>query len=143
MVLAYHGIDKSEKELADSVGVTKELGTDDVALKRVLESFGLKATIQYDSNFTDIQNWLAKDVLVIVDWFTRGRSDYTDADVPDGHYSIVVGLDEDYIYLQDPEIGGLRKLKRDDFMKVWFDFRGEKITSWDDMIVRQSIAVTR
>lgn len=77
---------------------------------------------------------------IIVDWFTRGRADYNDSQVPDGHYSVVVGLDDTHIYLQDPEIGGLRKIQRDDFMKVWFDFRGEKITSWKELIVRQLVA---
>jgi predicted double-glycine peptidase len=67
----------------------------------------------------------------------------SDSEVPDGHYSIVVGLDKQYIYLQDPEIGGLRQLARDDFMKVWFDFRGEYITSWNEMIIRQLIAVQK
>ena len=52
--------------------------------------------------------------------------DYTDADVSDGHYSVVCGLDDKNIYLQDPEIGSMRKLDREDFMTVWFDFTGIK-----------------
>ena len=52
----------------------------------------------------------------------------------------VVGLDEEYIYLQDPEIGSMRKLEREDFMTVWFDFRGKYIKS-DELIIRQIIAV--
>ena len=63
--------------------------------------------------------------------------------MPDGHYSVVVGLDKDNIYLQDPEIGKLRTLERSDFMKVWFDFTGENINSWDEMIIRQLIAIQK
>lgn len=77
---------------------------------------------------------------VIVDWFTRGRQDYTDSEVADGHYSVVIGLDDEHIYLQDPEIGGERKIKRDDFMKVWFDFTGHQIEA-NELIVRQLIAI--
>jgi hypothetical protein len=32
-----------------------------------------------------------------------------------------------FLSLQDPEIGRLRKLKRKDFMRVWFDFRSDHI----------------
>lgn len=141
MMLAYYGIEKPEEKLAQLAGTNKETGTDDKALQRVLESFGLKVEIKNEASFEDIQGWLNKEVPVIVDWFTRGRADYPDSAVADGHYSIVVGLDAEFIYLQDPEIGALRKLARSDFMKVWFDFRGEQITSWDDIILRQLIAV--
>ena len=86
---------------------------------------------------------VSSKVPVIVNWFTRGRIDYPESDVPDGHLSVVVGLDEEFIYLQDPEIGKIRKLARDDFMKVWFDFTGEKINSWDEMIIRQLVAIQK
>ena len=59
----------------------------------------------------------------------------------DGHYSVVVDLDHTYIYLQDPEIGEIRKISRDDFWSVWFDFTGASINSWDEMIIRQTIIV--
>ena len=63
--------------------------------------------------------------------------------MPDGHLSVVVGLDGEHIYLQDPEIGKLRKIARSDFMKVWFDFTGEYINLPDEMIVRQVIAIRK
>lgn len=44
--------------------------------------------------------------------------------------------------LQDPEIGKLRQIARDDFLKVWFDFTGKYINSWDEMIIRQLIVIT-
>jgi predicted double-glycine peptidase len=141
MVLDYWGILKSEKELAELLNTEKNLGISDNDLKRVAEALGLKVEIMNFASLEDIFSWLDKKVPVIVNWFTRGRSDYSDSEVSDGYYSVVVGLDSEYIYLQDPEIGTLRKIGREDFLKVWFDFRGEKITSWDEMIVRQLIAI--
>jgi ABC-type bacteriocin/lantibiotic exporter with double-glycine peptidase domain len=141
MVFEYWGIDKSEQQLADLCNTQPDLGTSDQDLKRVAESFGLKVEIKNLSTFEDILYWLDKKVPVIVDWFTRGRPDYSDSEVSDGHYSVVVGLDTEYIYLQDPEIGALRKLKRVDFLKVWFDFKGETMQSSNDMIIRQLIAI--
>jgi len=127
IVLDYYGIEKSEKELAKLCRHNKNLGVDDEKIKRVAGSLGFKVKIKNSSNFKDIENWLDKKVPVIVNWFTKGRQEYSESEVSDGHYSVVAGLDEKYIYLQDPEIGKIRKIKRDDFMRVWFDFKGKYI----------------
>ena len=143
IVLDYYGVEKTEEEVAKICGRDPDIRTDASSIKKAAVSFGFKAEIQNDSSFDDIQRWLDKKVPVIVDWFTRGRADYDDSEVPDGHYSVVVGLDKDNIYLQDPEIGKMRTLKRDDFMRVWFDFKSSQITSWDEMIIRQLIAIQK
>ncbi|MCX6713846.1 MAG: C39 family peptidase [Candidatus Vogelbacteria bacterium] len=140
IVLDYCGIVKTEQELAKLTGLNPELGINDKDIVRVAESLGFKAEIKNESTFDDIENWLEKGVPVIVNWFTRGRQDYDDSEVADGHYSVVAGLDEEYIYLQDPEIGGERKIKREDFLKVWFDFTGETIKP-DELIIRQIITI--
>lgn len=140
IVLNYYGIEKYEKELAKLCKVDKDLGTDDKSIKKVAEQLGFKVAIKNNSSFKDIEKWLDKKVPVIVDWFTKGRQDYLESAVPDGHYSVVAGLDAKYVYLQDPEIGKIRKLKRDDFMTVWFDFKGKYIKS-NELIIRQIIAI--
>jgi len=140
IVLSYFGVEKTEEELVQLFGIADNSGVDDEQIKKVAESLGFKVEIKNDCDFTDIEKWLYKKVPVIVDWFTRGRSDYDDSSVSDGHYSVVVGLDDEYIYLQDPEIGKIRKLNGEDFMTVWFDFRG-KIIDPNELIIRQIIAV--
>lgn len=140
IVLDYYGLVKSEQELTELTGTTSGMGTDDKGIARIAESLGFKTVIKNESDFSDIENWLRKGVPVIVDWFTRGRADYPDSEVADGHYSVVVGLDDDSIYLQDPEIGEIREIRRDDFLKVWFDFSGEYIKA-DELILRQLIAI--
>jgi ABC-type bacteriocin/lantibiotic exporter with double-glycine peptidase domain len=140
ILLSYYKIEKSEKELAKMVGWDKDLGVDDKGIKRAAESLGFKVKIKNNSNFKDIESWLKKRVPVIVNWFTRGRTDYKDSDVADGHYSVVMGLDDRYIYLQDPEIGKMRKLEKENFITVWFDFTGKYIKP-NELIVRQIIAI--
>ena len=142
IVLKYYNTEAAEKELAQLSGVSSDLGTDDKGLVRAAKHFGFKIKIKNNSNFKDIEKWLDQKVPVIVNWFTRGRKDYSNSAIADGHYSVVVGLDDKFIYLQDPEIGKIRKLKRDDFRKVWFDFRGEYIKP-KGLIVRQIVAVYR
>jgi len=142
IVLDYYGVEKSEKELAKLCKVDKNLGVDDKDIKRVAEQLGFKVVIKNNSSFKDIEKWLDKKVPVIVDWFTKGRQEYSESETADGHYSVVAGLDEKYIYLQDPEIGKIRKLKRDDFMRVWFDFEGSYIKS-SELIIRQVIVIVQ
>lgn len=143
MVLGYYGIEKTEAELALLCGTDPDLGTTDEGIKKAAENFCLAAEIKNNATFEDIQAWLEKKVPVIVNWFTRGRVDYPETNVPDGHLSVVVGLDDENIYLQDPEIGKLRTLSRHDFLRVWFDFKPDHISSWNDMIIRQLIAIHR
>ncbi|HCP08863.1 MAG TPA: hypothetical protein DIT25_03645 [Candidatus Moranbacteria bacterium] len=142
IVLDYYGIEKSEKELAKLCKVDKNLGVDDKDIKKVAEQLGFKVAIKNNSSFKDIERWLDKKVPVIVDWFTKGRQEYSESEVADGHYSVVAGLDDKHIYLQDPEIGRIRKLKRDDFMRVWFDFEGSYMKP-SELIIRQIIVIRK
>lgn len=142
IVLDYYGINKNEEELAQLAGTMSDLGTDDKGIADAAKSFGFEVSIKNESNFSDVEEWLKKDVPVIVNWFTRGRADYESSEIADGHYSVVAGLDDTHIYIQDPEIGELRKIERDDFLRVWFDFTGEYIKS-DELVIRQIIAIYR
>src|SRR3989338_4188530 len=140
IVLNYYGIEKMEDELAKLTNVVSGIGIDDKAIKKAAQSLDFQVEIKDEATFADIEEWLRKGGPVIVDWFTKGRSDYPSDEVADGHYSVVCGLDDIHIYLQDPEIGGIRKLDRKDFMRVWFDFRGEFIKP-NELIIRQLIAI--
>lgn len=141
MVLAFYGIEAEESDLAIRMHASADLGVTAEDVVRVVQEFGLEASIRNKASFDDIGHLLEHNVPPIVDWFTSGRHDYPEEiAVPDGHYSVVVGLDDTHIYLQDPEIGGMRKLTRDAFERVWFDFDGEFITP-EKLIIRQLLAV--
>ena len=140
IVLGYYGFNKSEKELARLSGTTQHLGTDQKGLAKAARQLGFKVIVKNNSSFDDIEKWLRGGVPLIVDWFTRGRTDYSDSRVADGHYSVVCGIDSKYIYLQDPEIGGIRKIEKNDFKRVWFDFKGEFIRP-SELIIRQIIVI--
>lgn len=140
ILLSYYGVKKSEKGLAKLCGTTKELGTDDKRIKKVAEKLGFKVKIKNNSNFKDIERWLKRKIPVIVDWFTRGGVSYTGSDVADGHYSVVTGIDNKFIYLQDPEIGEVRKLDKESFMTVWFDFKGKYIKP-NELVIKQIIVI--
>lgn len=140
MVLQYYGIEASESEIAMRCDHNTKLGVTSAAIQAAAESFGLNVTIAREASFEDISSWLTKQVPVIVDWFSAGRKEY-DQPLPDGHYSVVVGIDEENIYLQDPELGSLRTIAKADFLPIWFDFEGKYIRSWNDLIIRELIAI--
>ncbi|PIR92291.1 hypothetical protein COU01_02405 [Candidatus Falkowbacteria bacterium CG10_big_fil_rev_8_21_14_0_10_44_15] len=140
IVFRYYGVDVAEKMLAKVCGSSKTLGTSARGIKKGAEYLGFKAIIKDDSNLKDIEQWLNKKTPVIVDWFTRGRRDYSDSDIAEGHYSVVAGLDDEYIYLQDPELGEIRKMSRQNFKQVWFDWRGFYIKP-QALAIRRMIAV--
>lgn len=139
IALAFFGVEKTEKELMALCKVKSRsgLGTSAENIKNATEKLGFKAKIKENSSFRDIEFWLKKNVPVIVDWFTRGADE---KGIADGHYSVVAGLDDKFIYLQDPEVGKMRKVKKDDFMKVWFDFKGMYIKP-GGLVIREIIAI--
>lgn len=140
IILDYYGMRKTENEIAKIMKRDKELGTRAEDFVRVAKKFNLKFIFKDNSNFSDINKYLKKGVPPIVNWFTRGREDYPDSAIADGHYSVVAGLDKNFIYLQDPEIGKIRKIKRDDFLKVWFDYEGRYISA-KRLVIRRLIAI--
>lgn len=140
IILKFFGIEKTEKELAKMMRWNKHRGVDDFGIKQAAEKIGFKVEIKNECNFRDIQKWLRRGVPVIVNWFTKGRSEYPDSEIADGHYSVAAGLDRVFIYLQDPELGKIRKMKRHDFLRVWFDFRGDYLKP-EELIIRRIIAL--
>ena len=140
IVLRHYGLDKTEEELAKMCNVNADLGVSDEDIERAATELGFVVEIINEASLEDVAKWLSLGVPPIVNWFTRGRMDYDEDDVADGHYSVVTGLDDAHIYVQDPEVGRVRKITREDFMRVWFDFTGAHITP-DTLIIRQLIAI--
>jgi len=143
MVLEFYGIRKAEAELAKIAGTTKKTGTEISQLRKAFEFFGLQTKIKTSSTYANIEKYLRRNIPVIVGWYTRGKKEDPDTVTADGHYSIVVGLDKGFIYLQDPEIGKIRKLKKEDFLMVWLDYYGEYPKTKKDIFLRPLIAVLK
>ena len=132
MVLDYFGVRKSEKELARFSGCTKTKGAEAGNLLKAAKKLGLKGFIKDFSDIKDIKKYvLQKKIPPIVDWFSTDE----------GHYSVVVDVDNKNIYLQDPELGKVRKLELKTFKKVWFDFPGKFLRTKEKIIIRRLIII--
>ena len=143
IVANYFGIQVSEKKLAKLCKSNKIIGTTGENLIKGARAIGLDGHIIDDANFKTIQRWLDKDIPVIVDWMSPGQSRPPRARMAGGHYSIVVGLTSTHIVLEDPGLGSRRKIKRADFMSVWFDFDDNYLKKKSDLILRRVIVITR
>lgn len=131
MALDYYGIEASEDELCERCDHTYELGCTNVQMKEALEAYGLSCNIKEESNFEQLTYFVNRNIPVIVDWFS----------VDCGHSSVVVDLDEEYIYLADPELGEVRKMLREEFMRVWFDWKSGETISCEELSIREMIVV--
>jgi predicted double-glycine peptidase len=132
MVLDYFGVRKTENYLARLSGATKNLGATGKNLLRAAQKLGLKGFIMDFSKISDVRKYvLKKRIPVIVDWFSQDE----------GHYSVAVKIDRKNIYLQDPELGRIRKLDLETFKRVWFDFSGNFLKSKNDIIIRRMIVI--
>lgn len=141
MVLEFYGIKKTEKELAKIAGTTEKAGTEIPQLCKTFKHFGLKTQIKVNSTYVDLHQYLKKGIPMVVGWYTRGKKEDPDDIMADGHYSVVIGLDKKFIYLQDPEIGKMRKLERKGFLIVWLDYYGEYPKTKKDIFLRPVIIV--
>lgn len=98
MLLTYWNLPGSEKgdvELAAECGTDLALGTTNEQFMETAARYGLVCEAKANAEFADMEFWLDRNIPVVVDWFSPGRKDAHPAEMPDGHYSTVVGLDED------------------------------------------------
>ncbi len=132
MILNYFGVDVSERQLIKLTGCTPGKG---VGAKGILEGakkLGFDGFIKDDSNFNELRHYVIKNKIpVIVDWFWYDE----------GHYSVVVDIDRENIYMLDPSLGHLRALRLRKFRRLWFDFPQDYIKKKEDIILRRIIVI--
>lgn len=142
MVLGYYNINATEDELCGLCNHSYALGCTDIGMKKALNYYGMNVKILNNSTLKDIEKYIKKGIPVIVDWFTGGVNPKL-SDMPDGHSSVVVDIDEEYIYLLDPENGEIRQILHTDFLRVWFDWKHSPIIDYSaDLVLRQLIVAT-
>jgi predicted double-glycine peptidase len=134
MVLAYYGVERSEMQLGRLSGCTLEKGTGAEGLLKAAKTCGFSGYKKDLSTLADLRRLVLKErIPVIVDWFSTDE----------GHYSVVVGIDDECIYMQDPELGTLRVMRLDTFMRVWFDFKGGFAKKSGDFVLRRMIVISQ
>lgn len=132
MVLKYYDVEKSEQELIELTDCDVDLGVEAGRLLTTAQDFGFGGYIKDNAELTDLKQEVVEHKRpVIVDWFSED----------DGHYSVVVDINDENIYLLDPELGYVRAMRLQKFYRVWFDFPGDFLKTKDDLTIRRMIVI--
>jgi predicted double-glycine peptidase len=133
-VLSYWGKDVEEQELMQRLNTSPETGTYVGDIVRVAREFGFTAEVKEDLTLPNLHAALTKGIPVIVcgqAWRSREHSNKSaQEDWEDDHYFVVLGMDDKYIYYQDPFAKrGSAFVSHRLFEESWHNVRG--ITSAD------------
>jgi len=112
MILGYYGTKKTEDELADLIGATREYGCDPADIVTAAEKVGFTAQYKEGSSIEEITSLIDQKVPVIVQWFSPEEN---------GHYSVISGYEGDNLVMVDPLTGSIRKIVSQDFLNRWFE----------------------
>ena len=123
MVLAYAGINLSQKEIADLIYLPWWGTTNDTSLGFLSMYFPIIG-FKSDCTIIDIQQHLNLGHVMIADWMDGYGA--TDEDPADGHYSVIIDYDDKnkLITLADPstEKREIWQISKDEFFSIWYDY---------------------
>lgn len=126
-VLAYYGVEYREGQLVELCGTSPEHGTPPEAILKVARAEGFQAKLRENLELADLARALQERQPVIValqawrDQTERPWSQEWDS----GHYVVVIGLDRQNVYFEDPSLLGSRGyIRREEFEQRWHDIDG-------------------
>ena len=111
MVFAFYGIQESEAGLTRELRTNTDIGTKHKRLIDAVSKRGLFSYVNENAPLSELRALLADSLPIIVHYREVGQDD--------GHYSVVVGLDEKNIYLHDPWHGPKFSIAIEDFEERW------------------------
>jgi len=132
MVFAYYGKFYSEEDIREICDHTYELGCKSEDMVCAAETIGFKVYLKNNSTIDEVIRLIDANVPVIVDWFC--------GDPPEGHSSVVVGYNDNNLFILDPYLEEMRVVSKYDFRRCWFDFYETPITP-ENLYVGQIIVV--
>lgn len=113
MILDNYGITKTQNEIGEILGATKNEGVNIPSKLKVFNKLGLKAKYKKNSSLGEVGSFLKQGIHPILYWNRRNLG---------GHYSVFVGVDKKRVYVADP--GNTKRiisLTRERFLERWRD----------------------
>jgi predicted double-glycine peptidase len=128
-VLGYYGRDIGEEDIREMLNTNEESGTYPDDIIRVAGALGLQADYKENMTMADLESYVAQGIPVIVDcqaWRSVSQYNESWADTwYNGHWLVVIGIDENNVTLEDPYILGDRGfMPREEFEARWHNVRG-------------------
>ena len=117
-----------ETTLYGPLGTTPKDGTEEHAIAKVAQQYGLRAEVRENLGLQDLRDALKDGTTVIVDlqaWTDKtGTIDWKN-DWEDGHYVVLVAMDAEYAYFSDPSAhGAYAYLPQPELLERWHDYDG-------------------
>ncbi len=135
MVLSHYGIEKSEDELAVLTKASRQDGTEPNGIVSGAKDLGFAGSyFKSNSSIKEIKDFVSRDIPVIVLWFSPEEG---------GHWSVVVGFEDEIIIMADPLLGEFRKMKIPDFLNRWFELDDYPPQSPGDFILRGMVVIAK
>lgn len=135
MVMEFYGVSVPEERINKSVGAIFDKKVSGEKMIEAAKSFGFSVYSKEKAIVKDIEKFINEGKPVIVRWFLADEE-------PDGHYSVVVDINKKEIVLADPILIHERRISIRNFLKVWFDYKGEYLNKPEDMIIRWLMVLT-
>lgn len=124
-VLMYYGEEYIETDLMEMLG-TKPEGTAPKDMARVAKELGFESAVRENLTIEDLSEYMKQKTPVIIS--AQAWREGEDKEKPwselwnDGHYMVVVGVDEKNVYFEDPSLlGSIGVIPREEFMERWHD----------------------
>jgi uncharacterized protein len=128
-VARYWGRDIAEQDIMELLNTNEESGTYPDDILRASRELGLEANYKENLTLEEIEASLKDGVPVIIDcqaW--RSVSEYNESwadEWDNGHWMVIIGIDEKNVYFEDPYILGDRGfMSRQEFVERWHNPRG-------------------
>jgi len=121
-VLAYYGIAAREGDVVRQARTNPEVGAELEDLAGVARRYGVEAIVRQGLELADLERELDAGYPVIVlnqSWREDSRVPW-ERDWDDGHYLVVIGMDADLVYVEDPNLEeGRGFIPRREFVERW------------------------
>lgn len=119
--------DGTESSLYKRLNTTEAEGTDPLYIVKIAREFGLKAYMKEHLKLSDLRSALHRSDTVILDlqaWRVEKEEKLPWKKVwESGHYIVLTGMDDHYLYAMDPSAGaGYGYLALDEFLTRWHDY---------------------
>ncbi|MFZ2959020.1 MAG: C39 family peptidase [Candidatus Ozemobacteraceae bacterium] len=126
-VLSYYGVDSFERDLRLMLNTSNTHGTYSWDMVRVAQQLGFSAEWKENCTLNDLESALQRGNPVIIRAErVRAQNSTWENTWTVGHYMVVIGLDKQNVYLEDPYLIGSRLyLTRDDFTASWHSYVSE------------------
>ncbi|EKD53111.1 MAG: hypothetical protein ACD_61C00151G0004 [uncultured bacterium] len=120
---------KSRKDTVKRrLGTTSRRGTHPERIKGLFREMDLNFREKHGASLHDLENRVKKQKLCLVVYQAWGSQKYYDR-MESGHYSVVFGVEKDYLWLADPYVRqqkskygkGIRKIRKETFDGRWKD----------------------